>query len=166
MKLNVLSLLIIPICIFFISCNDHMRPCGLKIYPSVTLVNFDTTEIDTLIVTKFDSLYAFDSVIESKIVMPLSYSFYNTAKDSIYITPFMHTYVQVGYDASSKFNFEIKFGNNRVIKFQNFIYHCGEINIRENPGEFDYCYCDYIGCKVTTNNCTSVLDKKRIYILP
>lgn len=150
--------------LFAISCNDYMKSCFLRVYPVILLVSFDSTEIDTIQLDKFDSRYNFDSIINSKKIAILNSSFHKL-KDSFLITPFMYSDTHVNYDASSRYNFEIKFGNNRSVKIKNITYdnnECDSYGAKINAA----CYCDYLGCYVITNNCNYKVINKGIYVTP
>lgn len=143
-----------------------MRPCALMAYPPISLVHFETTEIDTLVITKYESSYGFDSVVEIKQVLPLKHSFHTQGKDSFSITPFLYDYVQVNFGASSKYNYQIEFGNARNLKLSNFIYHCEEVDVREHSISSGGCYCEFVGCKVETVNCSYAISDKSIFVMP
>jgi hypothetical protein len=147
------------------SCTDTMHSCFLRKYPEVTLVGFDSTEIDTVTIKTFDVSKGMDSLIETKKINMLTTSFHSNF-DSFQLSRFFYSDTHLYYGANSNYKFNIQFGINRELEIYNFIYDDGKECDSYGRGAYGVeCWCPYINCDVNTTNCKK-LNTKQLYISP
>ena len=165
MKTRILKLLVLTGVLTMSACYKvRMIKCFLAPYPKVLLTGFDTLEIDSIKISKYNAQFGFDSLISSKMIS-IHDAFFYQKKDSFNLRPFLHSYPQVDYDGSSRYNFMIRFGNNRDINLYDFLYTKHECE-SDGSGPGQSCSCEYLGCKVSTTNCTNTTISRAIYISP